>query len=170
MFILFSSLLYVHLPQASHISCLVLFESSQALSCPSLAGGTPGPVVVDDTSARAAATACRRRVQRGRMLTDDGLPDTQDPLLTHNLQQTRALRVGVDQHGAFSAWAPVRSHCMSAGDWWQRGMQPGQPGRCADCSNGRSHGVRTKCARKSWVRYHLFSKTCERYGGADASR
>ena len=33
-------------------------------------------VVVDDTPARAAAMACRRRVQRGRMLADDGLRDT----------------------------------------------------------------------------------------------
>ena len=59
---------------------------------------------------------------------------------------------------------------MSAGDSRQRGMQPGQPGLCADCSSCSYHGVRTKCESKSWVRHHLFSKTCDRYGGADASR
>ena len=59
---------------------------------------------------------------------------------------------------------------MSAGDWRQRGMQPGQPGRCADCSSNLFHGVRTKLESKRWVRHHLFSKTCERYGGADDSQ
>ena len=44
---------------------------------------------------------------------------------------------------------------MSAGNWRQRGIQPGQPGRCADCNSGRFHGVRTKCASKRRVRHHL---------------
>jgi len=34
-------------------------------------------VLVEGASDRAAATACRWRVRRGRMLADDGLQDTQ---------------------------------------------------------------------------------------------
>jgi len=67
-----------------------------------------------------------------------------DPLLGHHLLRARALRVGDDNRGTFSAWTPARSRGMSAGDW--RGMHTGQPGWCTDCSNNHFHELHTTCA------------------------
>ena len=70
----------------------------------------------DPISDRVAPTAYRQRVQRGRMLADDGLRDTPASAL-------------------ILCWRTTCSQLARFRDCWQRGMQPGQPGRYADCSS-----------------------------------
>ena len=64
-----------------------------------------------------------------------------------------------------SALHSHRASSSGKGDCRQRDMQPGQAGRCADCSKNHFHGVRIRCVSKGRVRHHDNAS-----GGADDGR